>query len=214
MAGSILISMFGCLNGLVLSGARVYQRMAEDGLFYPGAARLNEHGVPAFGLWIQALWTCLLTLTGTYGSASNEVSNLFSTPARTWSIGAGLFGPILDGGRYRARTDQAVAQAKQAEGVYRGAVQNAFRDVLDALSNTKRAAETEESLKSMVEQAGKALHLAEVRYEHGYSAYLEVLDAQRTLNDAQLTLIRNRQAYLSYTVDLMNALGGGWVPAT
>jgi len=67
MAGSILISMFGCLNGLVLSGARVYQRMAEDGLFYPSAASLNAHGVPAFGLWIQALWTCLLTLTGTYG---------------------------------------------------------------------------------------------------------------------------------------------------
>ncbi len=67
MAGSILISMFGCLNGLILSGARVYQRMAEDGLFYPSAASLNTHGVPAFGLWIQALWTCLLTLTGTYG---------------------------------------------------------------------------------------------------------------------------------------------------
>jgi APA family basic amino acid/polyamine antiporter len=67
MAGSILISMFGCLNGLVLSGARVYQRMAEDGLFYPRVARLNGHGVPAFGLWIQALWTCLLTLTGTFG---------------------------------------------------------------------------------------------------------------------------------------------------
>ena len=67
MAGSILVSMFGCLNGLVLSGARVYQRMAEDGLFYPRAAALNLHGVPAFGLWIQALWTCLLTLTGTYG---------------------------------------------------------------------------------------------------------------------------------------------------
>jgi APA family basic amino acid/polyamine antiporter len=67
MAGSILISMFGCLNGLVLSGARVYQRMAEDGLFYPKAGDLNAHGVPGFGLWIQALWTCLLTLTGTYG---------------------------------------------------------------------------------------------------------------------------------------------------
>jgi APA family basic amino acid/polyamine antiporter len=67
MAGTILISMFGCLNGLVLSGARVYQRMAVDGLFYPSAAHLNAHGVPAFGLGIQALWTCLLTLTGTYG---------------------------------------------------------------------------------------------------------------------------------------------------
>ncbi|WP_306591881.1 APC family permease [Geothrix sp. 21YS21S-4] len=67
MAGSILISMFGCLNGLVLSGARVYQRMAADGLFHPRAAVLNAHGVPGFGLGIQALWTCLLTLTGTYG---------------------------------------------------------------------------------------------------------------------------------------------------
>ena len=67
MAGSILVSMFGCLNGLILSGARVYQSMAQDGLFYPKAAELNAHGVPGFGLWIQALWTCLLTLTGTFG---------------------------------------------------------------------------------------------------------------------------------------------------
>ncbi len=67
MAGIILVSMFGCLNGLVFSGARVYQRMAEDGLFYPPAATLNAQGVPGLGLWIQALWTCLLTLTGTYG---------------------------------------------------------------------------------------------------------------------------------------------------
>jgi APA family basic amino acid/polyamine antiporter len=67
MAGSILISMFGCLNGLVLSGARVYQRMAEDGLFHTKVATLNDYGVPAFALWIQAIWTCLLTLTGTYG---------------------------------------------------------------------------------------------------------------------------------------------------
>ena len=67
MAGTILVSMFGCLNGLIFSGARVYQSMAQDGLFYPKAAELNTHGVPGFGLWVQALWTCLLTLTGTFG---------------------------------------------------------------------------------------------------------------------------------------------------
>jgi len=67
IAGSILVSTFGCLNGLVLSGARVYQSMAEDGLFFRRVAVLNDRGVPGFGLWIQALWTCLLTLTGTYG---------------------------------------------------------------------------------------------------------------------------------------------------
>jgi multidrug efflux system outer membrane protein len=54
------------------------------------------------------------------------------------------------------------------------------------------------------------LRLSQRRYESGYSAYLEVLDAQRTLNNAQIQLIRNRQNYLSYTVDLMVALGGGW----
>ena len=67
MAGAILVSMFGCLNGLVISGARVYQRMAVDGLFHPRAASLNARGVPAFGIWSQALWACLLALTGTYG---------------------------------------------------------------------------------------------------------------------------------------------------
>jgi multidrug efflux system outer membrane protein len=153
-----------------------------------------------------------LTLTGTYGSVSNQVDTLFSTGARTWSIGAGLFGPILDGGRYRARTEQAEAQAREAQGAYESTVRNAFRDVIDAISNVKHANDTEVDLRDLVDQSQKALHLAEVRYEHGYSAYLEVLDAQRTLNDAQLTLIRNRAALLSFTVDLMNALGGGWEP--
>jgi len=153
-----------------------------------------------------------LTLTGTYGTISSQVDQLFSTGARTWSIGAGLSGPILDGGRYRARTEQAEAQAREAQGAYESAVRNAFRDVVDAVSNVKHASDTELDLRDLVDQSQKALHLAEVRYEHGYSAYLEVLDAQRTLNDAQLTLIRNRLALLSYTVDLMNALGGGWEP--
>ncbi len=67
MASAILVSMFGCVNGLVLAGARVYQTMAADGLFLPQAANLNGNGVPAFGIGIQAIWTCLLTLTGTYG---------------------------------------------------------------------------------------------------------------------------------------------------
>ncbi|HTS84392.1 MAG TPA: TolC family protein, partial [Usitatibacter sp.] len=114
--------------------------------------------------------------------------------------------------RYKARTEQAEAQARQAQGAYEGAVRNAFRDVVDAISNVKHASDTEVDLRDLVDQSQKALHIAELRYERGYSAYLEVLDAQRTLNDAQLTLIRNRLALLSFTVDLMNALGGGWEP--
>ena len=82
----------------------------------------------------------------------------------------------------------------------------------DALSNVRWAAETETDLLARVEQSRQALRLAGLRYDRGYSAYLEVLDAQRTLNDAQLAAIRNRQAYLGYTVDLMTSLGGGWTP--
>ena len=94
--------------------------------------------------------------------------------------------------------------------LYQRAVETAFRDVADALSNVRLAADQESDLADRVAQARSALRLAQMRYDRGYSAYLEVLDAQRTLNDALLAFIRNRQAYLSFTVDLMNALGGGW----
>lgn len=154
-----------------------------------------------------------LTLTGAYGRQSDELGALFSSGSPVWSVGLGLLGPILDGGRYAARTQQAEAQARQAQASYEEAVRNAFRDVVDALSNVKLAEETHTELTERVDVARKTLRLATLRYERGYSAYLEVLDAQRTLNLAQLELIRIRQAYLSYTVDLMNALGGGWSPA-
>ncbi|MET3128741.1 APA family basic amino acid/polyamine antiporter [Arcicella rosea] len=67
MAIFIMISTFGCNNGIILSGARVYYAMAKDGLFFKKAGELNSKGVPAFSLWIQCGWACLLCLTGTYG---------------------------------------------------------------------------------------------------------------------------------------------------
>jgi APA family basic amino acid/polyamine antiporter len=73
MSAAVLVSMFGCVNGLVLSGARVYQAMAADGLFMKKAAGLNAAGVPAFALIIQAVWTCLLTMTGSYGQLLDYV---------------------------------------------------------------------------------------------------------------------------------------------
>ncbi len=66
MAAAILVSTFGCVNGLVLSGARVSFAMARDGFFFRGLARVNPAGVPGNALWLQAAWTCLLVLTGTY----------------------------------------------------------------------------------------------------------------------------------------------------
>ena len=73
MAGAILISTFGCNNGLILSGARVFYAMARDGLFFRRAGTLNSNNVPAFALVLQMIWTAILCLTGTYGQLLNYV---------------------------------------------------------------------------------------------------------------------------------------------
>jgi APA family basic amino acid/polyamine antiporter len=73
MAALILISTFGCNNGLILSGARVYYAMARDKLFFRKAGTLNVHSVPATALIAQSIWTSLLCLTGTYGQLLNYV---------------------------------------------------------------------------------------------------------------------------------------------
>ena len=73
MATAILISTFGCNNGLILSGARVYYAMAKDKLFFRKAGELNKNHVPALALITQAVWTSLLCLTGTYGQLLDYV---------------------------------------------------------------------------------------------------------------------------------------------
>jgi basic amino acid/polyamine antiporter, APA family len=73
MAGFVVISTFGCNNGLILAGARVYYAMAEDGLFFQKVGRLNEKGVPASGLTFQCIWASLLCLSGTYGQLLDYV---------------------------------------------------------------------------------------------------------------------------------------------
>jgi APA family basic amino acid/polyamine antiporter len=73
MALLIMVSTFGCINGLVLAGARVYYAMAHDGLFFQRIGQLNRRGVPRNGLIIQCVWGCLLTLSGTYGDLLDYV---------------------------------------------------------------------------------------------------------------------------------------------
>ncbi len=67
MATLIVVSTFGCNNGIILAGSRLFQAMAKDGLFFKIAEKLNGSGVPAVSLWIQCLWACLLCLSGSYG---------------------------------------------------------------------------------------------------------------------------------------------------
>jgi outer membrane protein, multidrug efflux system len=151
-----------------------------------------------------------ISLTGFYGGESTALWTLLNNGASIWSIGFGLSLPVFDGGRYNALTDAAIARDHQALAGYQKAVETAFREVADALVSVQQTTSAEEDYKLSVDAARRALHLSRMRYEAGYSPYLEVLDAQRTANVSELAALRNRQALLSATVDLMKALGGGW----
>lgn len=151
-----------------------------------------------------------ISLTGSYGGQSAAFADLLLGGARIWSLGFGLALPLFDAGRNTARVEQAEARSRQAVGNYQKAVETGFREVADALSNLEMGRRSEEHLAGRATAARRALEIARTRYSAGYSGYLEVLDAQRTANDAELAAVRNRQALLAYSVDLMKALGGGW----
>jgi multidrug efflux system outer membrane protein len=153
-----------------------------------------------------------ISLTASLGAQSAELANLLSSGAGIWSLGLGVAAPIFDAGRREARVEQADARREQALAAYRRSIETAFREVADALVNVEESAGAESDLEARLRAARNALELSSLRYESGYSPYLEVLDAQRTANDAELAFVRNRQARLAFSVDLMKALGGGWNP--
>jgi len=153
-----------------------------------------------------------ISLTAALGTQSAELAQLLSSGAGIWSLGFGLALPIFDAGRREARVEQAEARSEQALAGYQRSIETAFREVAEALVNVEQSAASEEELRLRLEAARNALELSTIRYESGYSPYLEVLDAQRTANEAELAFVRNRQARLAFSVDLMKALGGGWSP--
>lgn len=151
-----------------------------------------------------------VALTGVLGSQSAAFSDLLASGSGVWTLGLAAVMPLFDAGRREAQVEQAEARTRQALASYAGSVETAFREVSDALSNLELTGGAEADLRARLEAARNALELSRIRYEAGYSPYLEVLDAQRTANDAELAFVRNRQARLAFSVDLMKALGGGW----
>lgn len=150
------------------------------------------------------------TLTGSVGTESKTLGDLFSTGSNAWSLGLSALMPILDFGRTSARVDQAKALNQQSLISWQNTLQTAYKEVRDALVSLREDGEAEAAQTRRVAAAEKAHQLAKMRYEAGAAGYLEVLDAQRTLNDAQLAMITTRQARLGAAVDLFKALGGGW----
>jgi multidrug efflux system outer membrane protein len=154
-----------------------------------------------------------LSLTGNYGGQSAALEDLMASGGRIWSAGFGLALPIFDAGRNLARVDQVKSRQQQALYMYQRTIAIAFREVADAITNLRQTTLIEADLQIRVNAARNSRDLARARYESGYSPYLDVLDAQRNANDAELALVRNRQLQLAYSVDFMKALGGGWNPS-
>lgn len=171
-----------------------------------------EHQLQAANANIGAARAAFLpsiTLTGAFGTASAELDGLFSSGSRAWTFAPSINLPIFDAGRRQSSLDLAEARRDQAVAGYEKTIQTAFRDVSDALSARHWLAEQVEVLRATVAAQGERARLAQLRYDHGASPYLEVLDAQRDLLAAQQTLVQTRRALLSSRVGLYAALGGG-----
>lgn len=153
-----------------------------------------------------------VSLTARLGSASSDLSDLFSGPAVIWSIAGSVFQPIFNAGRIGAQVDAATARREQAEIGYVRAVQGAFRDAHDALVAHRAARDSYVAQEDRRAQYAEALRLADLRYRAGYTSYIEVLDNQRSLLDAERARLLALRARQSALVDLYKALGGGWSP--
>jgi outer membrane protein, multidrug efflux system len=151
-----------------------------------------------------------LSLTANLGTESKDLSDLFSGPSTIWGITAGLVQTVFNAGRTEAAIQAADARQVQALVAYDQAVQQAFREVLDALVAQRQSRELSEADRRRSATLRRALELAELRYKNGVDNYLVVLDAERNLYQAEQDAIDARRARLVATADLLKALGGGW----
>lgn len=150
-----------------------------------------------------------ISLTGAFGSVSPELDDLFTKPAEAWSASGGILQPLFQGGRLRANVRRAEAVREERKAEYSRTVQNAFREVLDALQGQTIITGVSEANAQQVAALARATELAELRYEQGDIAYLDLLDVRRGLFQAQIDLVAAQRDSLLNTVDLALAIGGG-----
>ena len=155
-----------------------------------------------------------ISLTAGGGSASTALSDLFTGPTRTWSIGASLVQPLLDAQRNLYQVDLANAEKREAILQYQKNIQTAFQEVSDALIARQKYAEFQVAQQHQVDAQRKANTIALARYRVGYSSYFNVIDADRDLFTAELALSAAHLNTLLSVVQLYRALGGGWQVAT
>jgi len=151
-----------------------------------------------------------ISLTASTGFESSALLNLFKASNGTWLLAPAANLPIFNAGAIRAGVRIAEARREQALLAYRQTVQQAFREVADSLAGGRKLAELRSQQGSLVESLRAAVDVADLRYQGGVASYLEYLDSERQLLDAQLQLVQIRRQELTNVVTLYRALGGGW----
>jgi len=159
----------------------------------------------------RALYFPSISLTGLFGSASGQFSSLFTGPARVWSYAGAVTLPIFTAGSIGGQVKQAEAQQQQALFQYQKAIQVAFQEVADALISLQKTREQLVVQGNQVDALRTYARLARLRFEGGYTSYIEVLDAERSLFNAQLSYAQTQGTVFTSTVSLYKAMGGGWV---
>jgi multidrug efflux system outer membrane protein len=154
-----------------------------------------------------------ISLTGSGGGAfgrSSAFSGLMSSQLGIWSYGAQVSQPIFTGGALRGNLKLAKSQYEQALLSYRQTIQRAFGDASDALIGYQKNHEVRVRQEQSVADLQESVRLSNMRYKGGTTTYLEVLDGQRSLFSAELTLAEARGTEYQSLVQLYRALGGGW----
>jgi multidrug efflux system outer membrane protein len=159
----------------------------------------------------KSLYFPSISLTGLLGLASNDLSDLFKGPAKTWSWAVPASMPIFTAGAIAGQVKSAEAIQRQALVNYEKSIQEAFREVDDALIDQKKSREQIEAQGRQVASLRDYARIARLRYDNGYTSYIEVLDAERSLFNAELSYAQTQGTLFLSLVNLYKSMGGGWV---
>jgi multidrug efflux system outer membrane protein len=161
----------------------------------------------------KAAYFPTISLTGLFGFASPSLSNLFQGQNKVWSYGVPITMPIFTAGAIAGQVQAAEAGQQQALFGYQKAIQQAFREVDDSLADQDRTREQLLAQRRQVEALQQYATMARLRYENGYTSFIEVLDAERSLFNVQLQYTQTHQVQLQAMINLYLAMGGGWQAA-
>lgn len=154
-----------------------------------------------------------ISLTANAGTASSDLSGLFAAGSGTWSFMPQISLPIFNSGRNQANLEVAKATQQIALATYQQKIQQAFREVADALADKAGFNAQLAALQQLQQSRKTTFELAQARYDNGADSYLQVLDAQRTWYQAQQQFISGQHALLASKINVYKALGGGWQAA-